>query len=246
MVKRHAKSTNLLFDAFAVGAAANAATFSVEQDIAETTGFTDNALTFIEGSMGARMEWGGFWIPEDDALDEQAFNQALAASKCWGYWPAGYAAGTWGWELSVRKKMYSVTSPVKGAIAASGSGEGSGYFGRAISVSLGTVAGTSTPASQDMGVAAPAGQSTVSVFRALTVTGTGSATVVLLDSADNSSFASLVTHVGTVTTAGAPLVLFGAASGGRRYVQTQITVTGTLSVTYLHVAYRAFTQTTTT
>lgn len=191
--------------------------FSKSFETAEVSTFEGQAKKYIATKSDATGTIGGWW---EEALDSHMLGLFDGTENVLSFYPAGSAAGSIGKSANVIETEIGTTSDQGGAVEISGSFQCTGAAVNTLSIIPETsYAVTTNTASLDNTVATTNGG--YGVLHVTAVTGT--VPVVIEDSADNVSFATICTFT-SVTAAGAQMK---AITGNiRRYVRAKCTISG--------------------
>ena len=241
MARVAGKSTDIYIDTHAVEGYASNFTLGVDVNLPEVTAFGDAASTFVEGKANPNFSMNAFFDPTDDKSDE-IINSALTGTSEVFYVPSGMSVGNIGYHFQTNLTNSTIDNPVDGATALNVTGQGSNHFGRhavlytaANNVLNGTGAVAEsrfdTGSTSQVG-SLSAGTTKRATLRVTAVSGSGTATVKIQDSA-NAGWAS--------GTGFSDFVAFAQISG----VSTQTVTTTDASDRYLQInvtQYAGFTN----
>lgn len=226
MAFSHGASASVFSNGYDLTAYFNSFEGTGQNEPAETTTFGNTAKTYIPGVSDGNMKAEGLFDATAGASGDK-LNQAIAnravTTVC--YWPEGDTLGNRGVGLAGHESAYDIKSDVSDANKVSAEFQSSvGREGitshRAVASS--TAAGTATVIDHTTG-------STGHAVGYLQVTGatSGTVTVKLQDSADNSSYTDLITFT-AITSSNAPFAERLEASGTvRRYTRAVWSGAGT-------------------
>lgn len=217
----HGSNARLLVNGYDLSAYFAQTAVAKSADTAETTAYTDTAKTYIAGLPDATLSAEGMFDGSAGAagtvLDDALGTDYAVVS----FYPAGTAASATGQGLYTTETSHEVSSPVDNVVAASFEAQSSQGAERLVahaSRTSGTAGGNAT--SIDNTVATSAGWSAYAHVR-----GTATAmTIVVHDSADDSTFAAVGTVISGAVT-GATSARFSLAGNLRRYVRIVDTIT---------------------
>jgi hypothetical protein len=200
---------------------------SKDVELYDTTTFTSTSKTFQPGLKDGKLSLSGLWDQSAGATDP-VFAAALGSSsgQAVSYFPAGYGTiGNRAEIFSSRQTNYEPGAGVADLVKISGAMQSDGGMDSAVVLhALGIETGTGDFASVDNGAASANGG-----VGQLHVTGdNGTALVVKIqDSADDSSFADIITFTSTGVV-GSERIILAAGTAVRRYVRAIVsTLTGT-------------------
>lgn len=233
MAFMHGKSTGVLFNGSNLSAYFNEASISQDIETAETTAFGNDAKTYIAGLKDGTMSMSGMFDGATDAIDAILTSTlAAAAEDVATVVPAGLStAGVSTFSAGVRQTSYEISSPVTDVVAANLEIQATGGVDRGVlligastvSASANTTAINNASSTSDGGVG----------YLHVTVNDRdGATTFKVQDSADNSTFADLVTFTNLAAsgTGGERVAITGTVD---QYVRAQVVPGGSSgSVTY--------------
>lgn len=209
----------------------HSATVAATADTAETTCFGASYKSYISGTKDGTISAEGYFESSTGSVDP-TLNTALGAStqSLWTVYPQGESAiGSASFHAQAVETSYSASMPVDGVVSVSAEAQSSSSIeaGVCLHVLGAESTGTTNSASYDGSASSTAGASAILHCTAITAS---SAVVKIQDSADNSSFADIITFT-SITTAGSSerVAITGTV---RRYVRATVTVTGAGSFTY--------------
>ena len=151
MAFKHGKSTDVLLDGTDLSPYLNAADLAVDLDTADTTTFKATWKTAIAGTVGAKLDFAGFYDPTVATLPDSIGVDFSLVAGVLTYAPAGaLAIGDRVRLASVVSSAYAESSPVGGMVAIKWSAGVSGVvgFGDVLHV-LGEDTNTTTGADKD-------------------------------------------------------------------------------------------------
>jgi hypothetical protein len=230
----HGKGTVVLFNATDLSGYLKEVQANQGVDTADVTAFgTTGAKAYIVGLKDGAISAAGMFDGASDASDS-VFQAALGASAgVFSSFPDGAALGKRGFIASVNETTYNISSPVADVVQASAEFQTTGGIDyseslHALSAETTTGNGTgndNTTSSTNGGVAH---------LHVTANSRNGSTTVKIQHSADNSTWADLVTFTAVSTsTTTSERVVVAAGTTVNRYLRTQHTLAGsTGSITY--------------
>lgn len=229
----HGKDAKVMLGSVDLSAFLNSVDLSIDVDTADTTTFGSSWKSSLPGVAGAKCDFGGLYDPAVLTLP------TLIASLTPGVLtvcPAGGAAiGDRARLLSAADTAYSESSPVGGVVAVAGSFLATGVVGLGdVLHPLGVDTNTTTGASKNDTAATATGWT---AHLHVTAVSSGTWTVKIQDSADNSAWAD-VTGASFTAATGATSQRLSAATAAtalRQYVRYVATVAGgsTPTITFL-------------
>ncbi len=207
---------------------------SVSQDVetAETTTFGDSAKTYITGLRDGTMSADGMFDGSLLAIDAVLSGIiGSTAADVVTMAPEGVTAGSPCYSASARETSYEVSSPVADVVSASMEVQATAGVDRGL-ILAGNTAVTAASNSASIDNSASTADGVVGYVHVTANTRDGSTSLSVQDSADDSTFADLVSFTGvSATTIGGERV--AVAGTVERYVRTQITPGGSSgSITY--------------
>jgi len=228
------RQASILVDQYDLSAYFKDMSLDVKVDLGDTTTFGATARSKVALLRDGTVKLSGFWDPTagSSVAVLSAALAASAASVC-SYAPIGWAIGNLIRVLSARESDYSEKQVVTGLIEHSASIEADGGIDYGVSLHTHAAAETTSTnsTSVDNGAATTGGG--VAHLHVAAVSGTTpSATIKVQHSADNSTFADLVTFT-AATAVGAQRSVVAAGTTVNRYLRAASTITGTVpSFTY--------------
>lgn len=219
----HGKSAKILVNGYDLTSYLKSGGVAKTADTAETSALGDAAKTYVPGQGDATFSGEGMMDGTVGAVDD-VFNTALGADGSeLAYLPAGDALGQTGYGLQSIVTSYEVTSPVDDVVQVSMEAQGSGGAERVVTQhALAARTGTSTGTGVDGTAATSAGAA--AYLHVTGRNGAASAVVKIQDSADNSTFADIVTFATVAADHASERVEIAGAV--RRYTRASWTVTG--------------------
>jgi len=230
----HGKTTQVLHGAFDLSAFLNEATASEEAEVTETTAFGNSAKTYIVGLKDGTISASGMFDGAASAVDEVLAGSI--GSDTLSPVTVGYSGTTLGNRVSLlqaKTTSYEVSSPVGDVVSVSYDAQSDGGIDQGVSLAaLTSVSATTTGTAYD-NTASSANGGMAQVHVTANTRSTTSV-IKIAHSADNSTFADLVTFttVGIgATTSERSLVATGTTVN--RYLRAVATLAaGTGSITY--------------
>ncbi len=220
----HGKNTSVYLGAIDLSPFLTSMDLSADADLADTTTFHATWKTGLVGTIGAKVDYAGFYDPTE--LQLGALLMADTSSVL-TYAPGGATAiGDRARLVNVLELQYGQTAPIGGIVACAGS------FATATSVGIGDIlhplaedTNTTTGAEKDDGAASATGWT---AHLHVTAVDAGSWVIKLQDAASSGSYTDLTGGAFTAATGATSQRLTGAASTTalRRYVRYVATRTG--------------------
>lgn len=232
MAYRHGKNTIVLWNGSDLSPYFNEATSARTVETAESTTFGASAKTYVVGLQDGTMSMSGVFDGAADAVDDVLTDTIGAdGGDVVTVGPDGTAAGRAAFSAAVKQTSYEVTSPVGDIVSTSVEVQGDGGVDRGILLAgLSAVTSTGQGSAQDNTTSTTAGA--VGYLHVTANTRDGSSTFKVQHSADNVTYADLITFtaIGTSTTGGERVAVSGTVN---RYVRASHTPGGSSgSVTY--------------
>jgi hypothetical protein len=231
---RHGKSTAVLLNGTDMSQFLNEATTTQTIETAETTTFADSDKTYIPGLADGTISTSGLFDSSAGASDAVLRGTLAQADNTFTVLPQGITAGNPAVLANGQVTSYEVASPVADVVAISAEVQADGGLLNGIDLTgTQTVSATGNVTSQDN--AASSANGALFNLHLTTNTHNGNTTIKVQHSADNASFADLVTFtvVATTETGGESITATGTVNRYLRAVHTLAGASG--SVTY-HVS----------
>lgn len=226
MAKTHGKETAVLINEFDVSGFFNSMDLSRDVDTPESTTFGDDDREYIAGLRGGSISYGGFWDNTSTTGSDEVLNATLgvATARIVSAYPAGTTLGNIAYLYNTHSTSYSVSSPVDGITSISADMIATGQIERGVSVHALT-ARTSTANGTSVDSGASSSNGGVGHLHVTALSGATTLDVDIEDSANDSTFASLIsfTQVTTSTTSERSTV----AGTVDRYLRAAWTISGT-------------------
>lgn len=229
----HGKSTVVLFNATDMSPYLKEVSSNQGVDMSDVTAFgTSGAKSYIPGLKDGNISASGMFDGASGAIDS-VFQTALGASVGeLSVFPDTDALGKRGFVAECHETSYNLSSPVADVVQASAEFQATGGVDYAISLHA-LSAETATGNGTSVDNSASTANGGVGMLHVTANTQNSTSIIVIQHSADNSTFADLVTFttVPTVTTTSEKIVV---ASGTtvNRYLRAIRTIAGTGSITY--------------
>jgi hypothetical protein len=230
----HGKSTVVLCNQFDLSSYFNEASASRSVETAETTTFGSGAKTYIVGLQDGTLSLTGLFDGAADAVDEEltgvlGSNAGMVISVA----PAGtLAIGSRVLSLTGKLTSYEVSSPVGDVVSASSEFQADEGIGNAVSLHA-LSAETATTSSASVDNAASTSNGGFATLHVSANTINNNSVFKVQHSADNSTWADLVTFSTVATTVKtAERVEVASATTVNRYIRSTFTTSGTGSITY--------------
>lgn len=228
----HGKNVAVFYNGANLSRYFNEASISQDIETAETTAFGDAAKTYITGLKDGTMSMSGMFDGAEGAIDA-TLSATLGATDAdvATVVPAGAAIGNVSFSAAVRDTSYEISSPVSDVVAANLEVQATEGIDRGVLVAAGTTtASAATTSSIDNGSSTNNGG--VGYLHVTSNARNGSTVFTVQDSADNVTFADVVTFatVSASATGGERVAITGAVD---RYVRASAIPGGSSgSVTY--------------
>lgn len=234
---RHGKSTRIYVDAYDFSGYFNTASASTNVDTAETSAFGDSAKSYIVGHTDGTVSLGGMFEGTASTGTDQYFESVLGASTKQKVIIAneGHVLGGRIVALESDTTSYEVSSPIGDVVQASVEFQASEGVGHGVLVSNGSaISATGTGTGVDNGASTLNGG--VGFLSVPANTRNGNITVKIQHSADNSTFADLVTFA-TVTASTPTSERIEVTGTINRYLRVSYTVAGSTGTATPVVAF---------
>lgn len=216
----HGKATEVYMQGLDLSSHLRTVTASADVDVAEASTFADDDKVFVVGQTDATMSAEGLM----DTTMNGSVTAVIAAGteQAYSYYPTGSVVGSPGFGVWAAITSYEVTSDLGDVVGISLEVQSDVGLERMLShfaLAQVTTSGTAT-------VVDNAGSSTAGAYGYLHATAvSGTVTVKVQDSADNVTYADILT-LGTLTAATGPVGLRSTVSGTiRRYTRLVYTAT---------------------
>lgn len=238
MAFRHGKNTRVLFGKYDMSRFLNESSVSESIDTAETTAYGKAAKTYIVGHADGTISLSGMFDGDTDASDE-VFSTALGDDdgRVVTIAPEGLTAGRRVQVAKTKSTSYESSSPVADVVSVSVEVQADGGVDRGISlIDLAAVSATGTGTAQDNTASTTNGA--VGVVHVTANTRNGGTTIKIQHSADNSTWADLVTFdaVGASTETSQRVEVTGTVN---RYLRSSHALAGTTGdITYTTILAR--------
>jgi hypothetical protein len=224
---RHGKNVRIYVDEYDFSTYFSDMSASSNVDTVETSAFGTDDKTYIVGHTDGTISLGGMFESTASTGTDQHFSSALAgAEQNVIVAPEGNSVGARAIVMQAEQTTYEVSSPIGDVVQASVEFQADEGVGHGVIVSSGsTVSATGNGASTDNGASTANGG--VGFLSVPVNTRNGNITVKIQHSADDSTFADLVTFT-AVTTTQKTSERIEVASGTtvNRYLRVNYTVAG--------------------
>ena len=225
---RHGKNVNVFLDEFDFSTYFNDVSASTSIDTAETSAFGTSAKTYVVGHRDGTVSLGGMFEGTASTGTDEFFDTALGnATKTQVIVaPEGHSNGAGAIVLIADDTSYEVSSAIADIVQASAEFQSSEAVEHGVILSSGAaVTATGNGTSVDNGASTANGGAG---FLSVPVnTRNGNITVKIQHSADNSTFADLVTFtVVSSTTTTSERIVVAAGTTVNRYLRVNFTVAG--------------------
>ena len=229
----HGKNTVVLFNSTNMSGYLKEATTAQSVETADVTALGASSKSYIVGLKDGTISLTGMFDGDATASDEIFANALGASAGVLSVFPNGSTLGSRGITASVHETTYNLSSPVGDVVSASAEMQATGGVDNAISLhALSAETATGNGSSHDNSASSANGGA--GTLHVTANTRNGSTTIKIQHSADNSTWADLITFsaVSTSTTTQEQVVV---ASGTtvNRYLRATHTLAGsTGSITY--------------
>lgn len=236
MTFRHGKNTKVLFNATDMSVYLNDSSVSENVETGETTVYGKSAKTYIPGLRDSTVTLGGLFDGDANAADA-VFTGVIGSNTEINITvaPEGLAAGRRLIALQALETSYEVSSPVADVVAASVEAQTDDRVDRGISLcNLAAVTATGNGTAQDNTSSSANGGA--GMLHVTANTRNGATTFKVQHSADNSTWADLVTFssVGTTTTTSERVAVTGTVN---RYLRESHTLAGSSGSITFHLNF---------
>jgi hypothetical protein len=228
---RHGKNTKVLVGNYDLSTYLNEASASQQVETGETTTYGKDAKTYIVGLSDGTISMGGMFDGAANAVDEVLSNLLGDANGAViTIAPEGLAHGRRLKSASTLSTSYEISSPVADVVSVSAEAQVTGGISNAVSLRDLTSA-TSTGVGTALDNSASSTNGGVGVLHVTTNSHNAGATFKVQHSADNSTWADLVTFTAVSTTALANerIAVTGTVN---RYVRASWTLAGSGGITF--------------
>lgn len=233
----HGKSTGVLFNATNLGVYLNDASSNSTVETAETTTFSNSAKTYIPGLKDGTISLSGMFDGDAGAIDPIMAAALGVDDAVTTVGLGGFTAGNRSILAKVDQTSYDISAPVGDVVSASVELQADGGIDHGIClVGLNAVTATGNGTSQDNSTSSSNGG--VAHLHLITNTHDGTTTIKVQHSADNSTWADLVTFAGVATTiTSQERVVVAAATTVNRYLRATHTLAGSTGGVTYHVSF---------
>ena len=218
----HGKDTKVFMDSTDLSSFLSSADPSRTVDVGETTTFGNSNKTFVSGEKDATVSFAGFFdatadnviqglIGANDKVALIGFDGVDATDDCM------FGKGV--------TTNYGISSPVGDVVAVTFDLQASGFFSGSV-LENATVTATGNGTARDNSSSATNGGGAVIIASLVSGTSTPTLTAKITHSADNSTYADLVTFT-ALTSAGAEVKEVASGTTVNRYLKVVYTVSGT-------------------
>lgn len=226
MAFKHGSKATVLLDSTDLSPYLNAADISVDVDTADTTTFTSTWKTALPGTVGSKLEFGGFYDPTSSTLPDSIGDDFSLTAGVLTYAPAGaLAIGDPVRLASVASTAYAEASPVGGIVGIKWAVMVSGTVGVGQTLHiLSEDTNTTTGAEKDDSAATTTGWT---AHLHVTAVDGGSWVIKIQDAAVSNTYSDLSGGAFTAATGATSQRLVGASGATlRQYVRYVATRTG--------------------
>jgi len=223
---KHGKGVAVFIDEYDFSTYFNDMTATASVDTAETSTFGTSAKTYITGHADGTISLGGYFESTASVGTDQYFASKLggATKQKVIVLPGGHSNGGRAVMIESDTTSYEVTSPIGDVVGASAEFQSSDGVERGVILSSGSaISATENGTSVDNGAASSNGG--VGYLSVPTNTRNGNITVKIQSSADNSTFADLITFT-VVSSATATSQRVEVTGSVARYLRVSHTVAG--------------------
>lgn len=223
---KHGKGVAVLVDEYDFSSYFNDMTATSSVDTAETSTFGTSAKSYVTGHQDGTVSLGGYFESTDSVGTDQYFASKLAGATKQKVivMPGGHSNGARAVLIESDTTSYEISSPIADVVGASAEFQASDGVEHGVVLSSGSaISATGNGTSVDNGVATTNGG--VGFLSVPTNTRNGNITVKIQSSADNSTFADLITFtvVSSATATSQKVEVTGTVA---RYLRVSYTVAG--------------------
>jgi hypothetical protein len=195
----HGKKTAVLFDQYDLSAYLNEASYSAEIETAETTAFGNNSKAYIPGLADGTVSLSGMFEGSANSIDATlATSLGATTDNVLTTAIGGNTIGNRARLAAIQSTSYEVTAPVGDIVSASAELQCDGGLDAGIVLAAGvTASATGSQTGQDNGASTTNGG--VGHLHVTSNTRNGAVQVLVEHSADNSTWATLVTFTATTS-----------------------------------------------
>lgn len=236
MAFRHGKNTKVLMNAYDVSAYLNESSVSETLETGETTVYGKSAKTYIPGLRDATLSLSGLFDGDANASDELfAAAVAAAADDNFTVAPEGLAVGRRLISLASIQTSHETSSPVADVVSLSVEAQADDRIDRGVSL-CDLAAATSTGNGTSVDNSASSANGGCGTLHVSANTRNGATTFKVQHSADNSTWADLVTFssVGSTTTTSERVQVTGTVN---RYTRESHTLAGSTGSITFHINF---------
>jgi hypothetical protein len=230
---RHGKNTVVLIDQFDLSGYFKESTTSRSVETSDTTAFGNSAKTYIAGLKDATMNLSGMFDGSVGAVDETMAASLGGIDDIVTVQIEGNVVGTIAHMMEAQQTSYEVSSPVGDVVSVTAQLQADGGLesGRVLApATVVTTATTTNGTSVDNAAASTNGG--VAHVHVTANANLNTTTIKVQHSTDNSTWVDLVTFATVATTIKtSQKVTVAAGATVNRYLRSQITTTGTGSIT---------------
>ncbi|CAB4144698.1 hypothetical protein UFOVP1296_36 [uncultured Caudovirales phage] len=235
MTFRHGKNTKILINQYDLSSFFSESSVSQSVETGETTTFTSSAKSYVVGLTDSTMSLKGFYDGDTGAVDE-IMEAALATdNEIITVAPEGLVAGSRVTTFNSLFTSYEITSPVADVVSISMEGQTNDRMDRGISL-YALTATSATGSSTAIDNATSTTNGGVGQIHVPINTRNGTSTIKIQHSADNSTWADLITFsvVSTTTVTSERVAVTGTVN---RYLRVNHTIAGSTGSTTYHANF---------
>lgn len=231
---RHGKGTVVLADEYDVTTYLNSVSTSNSVEVPETTTFGSSDRSFITGHTDGSISFEGLFDGSSDAVDE-IFEAALGDGPIMTISTDGNAAGRRAVLLSAKSTGYEISSPLTDVVSVTGDAVADGGLDYGIWLACQTVvSNTLTGAAQDNTASSSNGG--VAHLHVTANNRDGTTVAKVQSSADNSTFADLITFT-TISTSTETSQRAEVTGSVARYLRALVTPAGASGSLTVSIAF---------
>lgn len=236
MAFKHGKNAKLLLNEYDLSAFANEGSVAESVETGETTVFGNSAKTYIPGQRDSTLSISGFFDGDANAVDEVVAGILATDPEVITFGSEGLAAGSRVTTMKSLSTSYEISSPVADVVSFSLEAQNTDRIDRGIS--LLNLAAVNYPgansASQDNATATSNGGA--ANLHVTANTANGASTIKIQHSADNATFADLVTF-SAVSAAGTTSERATVTGTVNRYLRVNTTIAGSSGSITIHANF---------
>ncbi len=228
MTGTHGKHARTYINGYDLSAYLNSFGVAQTADTVETSAFSSSDKTYVVGLRDATISAEGFFAGSTVETD-YVFNQVLASTEIWSYYPAGPALGNSGYGIKSIETSYEITSPIDGVVSVTVEGQAILGADRILS-HHNLIAETTTGSETSIDATAASTKGATGYLQITSVTGGITATISIQDSSAGTAWATLIAF--TAATGRTAQRAISSSGTVKRFTRAQWTLSSTGSVTF--------------